>query len=53
MKMKDESIIVISEVVRVRSPKKIIYTSANVEVIDEKNARVSSDSTGLAYIVVK
>lgn len=53
MKMKDEYIIVISEVVRVRSPKKIIYTSANVEVIDEKNARVSSDSTGLAYIVVK
>ena len=53
MKMDDVEIIVVSEVVRVKSPKKIIYTSANVELIDEKNARVSSDSTGLAYIVVK
>lgn len=53
MKMKNEDIIVVSEVVRVHSPKKIAYVSANVEVIDDRNARVSSDSTGLAYIVVK
>ncbi|MDO4189259.1 MAG: hypothetical protein Q4D29_09750 [Lachnospiraceae bacterium] len=53
MKMSDANIIVVSEVVRIHSPNKIEYTSANVELIDEKNARVSSDSTGLAYIVVK
>lgn len=53
MKMKNEDIIIVSEVVRIHSPKKIEYVSANVEVIDDKDARVSSDSTGLAYIVVK
>lgn len=53
MKMKDETIIIVSEVVRVKSPKKILYTSANVEVIDDKTVRVSSDSSGLAYILVK
>ena len=46
-------IIIVSEVVRINSPKKIEYTSANVDVIDERNARVSSESAGLAYIVVK
>ena len=53
MKMSDANIIVVSEVVRVKCPNKIEYTSANVELIDDKNARVSSDSTGLAYIVTK
>ncbi len=53
MKMKDAEIIVVNEVVRVHSPKKIQYTSANVEIISETDARVSSDSSGLAYILVK
>lgn len=53
MKMSNETIIVVGEVVRIHSPKKIEYTSANIELIDDKNARVSSDSTGLAYLIVK
>lgn len=53
MGMQKEDIIIVSEVVRINSPKKIEYTSANVDVIDERNARVSSESAGLAYIVVK
>lgn len=53
MGMQKENIIIVSEIVRIKSPKKIEYTSANVDVIDERNARVSSDSAGLAYIVVK
>lgn len=53
MKMSDAEIIIVSEVVRVHSPKKIQYVSANVEVIGENDVRVSSDSSGLAYILVK
>lgn len=53
MKMSDSDIIVVNEVVRIESPKKIEYASANVEVLDEKTARVSSDSTGFAYLVLK
>lgn len=53
MKKKDSNIIIVSEVVRVKSPTKILYTSANVEVINDKEVRVSSDSTGLAYLLVK
>ena len=53
MKMNKSSIIVVSEVIRVSCPQKIAYTSANVEVIDDRMVRVSSDSTGLAYIVLK
>lgn len=53
MKKKDFNIIIVSEVVRVKSPAKILYTSANVELINDKEARISSDSTGMAYILVK
>lgn len=34
-------------------PKSIVYVSANVEVVSDNKARVSSDSSGLAYIVTK
>jgi len=53
MKMSKENIIIVSEVVKVISPKIITYTSANVEVINDKEVRISSDSTGMAYILVK
>lgn len=53
MKMRDATIIVVNEVVAVNSPKKIDYVSANVEVIEDKKARVSSDSTGTAYLLLK
>lgn len=51
--LKDNNIIIVSEIVRVKCPSKITYTSANVEVIDDKNARISSESSGLAYILLK
>lgn len=53
MKMNKSTIVVVSESIRVICPGKIAYTSANVEVIDERMVRVSSDSAGLAYIVLK
>ena len=53
MKMRKDDIIIVSEVVRVKSPKKITHVSANVEVIDDKTVRISSDSSGMAYILVK
>ena len=53
MKMSDAEIIIVGEVVRVDCPKKVTYVSANVEVINDKTVRVSSDSSGLAYILLK
>ena len=53
MKMSDEYIIIVGEVVRVKSPKQIEYISANVEMINDKEVRVSSDSTGMAFMLVK
>lgn len=53
MKISDREIIVVSEVVRVECPKKVEYVSANVETIDDRNVRVSTDSTGMAYILLK
>lgn len=53
MKIRKEKIIIVSEVVRVISPNKITHVSANVEVINDKEVRISSDSTGMAYILVK
>lgn len=53
MKMRKDNIIIVSEVVRVICPSKITHTSANVEIINDKEVRISSDSTGMAYILVK
>lgn len=53
MQMSDEKIIIVSEPVCLRTPYKIAYVSANVEVIDSKCARISNESTGLAYVVLK
>lgn len=53
MGMPDETIIILSEHVRVRTYRDIAYVSANVDVIGEKDARVLSESDGLAYIILK
>lgn len=53
MKMNKSTIVVVSESIRVICPSKITYTSANVEIIDDRMVRVSSESTGFAYIVLK
>ncbi len=51
--MTDKGIVILSEPVLVESLQDIEYVSANVEYLDERHARVSSDSEGLAYIVFK
>lgn len=52
MGMKDKHIVIISEPVKVKTYRPISYVSANVEVINEKEARVNSESGGLAYLVL-
>jgi len=51
--MTDKSIVILSEPVMVEPLQDIEYVSANVEYLDERHARVSGDSEGLAYIVLK
>ncbi len=53
MNMKKSLVIITNECVRIACPKNIAYVSANVEVINKNNARVSTDSTGLAYLLLK
>jgi len=53
MGMKDNHILILPTSGIVNTAYKIQYVSANVEMIDEKSVRVSSDSDGLAYIVMK
>ena len=49
----ENNIVILSEHVLVEPDSDIEYVSANVEYIDERHARVSSDSAGLAYLVLK
>ena len=53
MGMPDRTIIVLSEHVRIRTYRDIAYVSANVDVLGKKDARVLSESDGLAYIVLE
>ena len=53
MGMKDRNIIILSEPVKIRTPKEIAYVSANVDLIGKREARILSESGGLAYIVLK
>lgn len=53
MGMKDRDIIILSEHARIRSFRDIAYVSANVDVIGSKEARVLSESDGLAYLILK
>ncbi|NLG02248.1 MAG: hypothetical protein GX567_00195 [Clostridia bacterium] len=46
-------ILILEEPVCVSVPKEILFYSSNVELIDDKSARVSSESQGLAYILYK
>lgn len=47
------NILLIGEHVDVITYKKILYKSANVDLIDDNHARVSNEAEGLAYILVK
>ena len=53
MGMSDRYIVIVSEHVRVRTFRDIDYVSANVDVIDSNEARVLSESDGLAYLILK
>ena len=53
MSMRDKSIIILSEHVKVKTFKEIEYVSANVDVLGSKLARITSESDGLAYLVLK
>lgn len=53
MAMGDSKIFITDEKVCIKMPCKILYASANVEIIDEKYVRISSDSAGLAYLILE
>ena len=53
MGMIDRDIVILSEHSRVRTYRDIAYVSANVDVIGPKEARVLSESDGLAYLLLK
>ncbi len=53
MGMSDKDIIILSEHVRIKTFKDIAYVSANVDVVDDNQARVLSESDGLAYLILK
>ena len=53
MGMSDKDIIILSEHVRIRTFKDIAYVSANVDVLSDNEARVLSESDGLAYLILK
>jgi len=46
-------IIISNEAVQIKSYGDMLYSTANVELINDRLARISSDSSGLAYIIVK
>ena len=53
MGMPEKNIVILSEHARIRTFKDIAYVSANVDMIDDREARVLSESDGLAYLVLK
>ena len=52
-KLNDKNVFVTDESGIVIFPKNVIYVSANVEVLSDKEVRISSDSSGLAVIVTE
>ncbi len=53
MGMMDRNIVILSEHVRIRTFDDIAYVSANVDVINDRTARILSESDGLAYLILK
>ncbi|MFT3983735.1 MAG: hypothetical protein QM697_07495 [Lachnospiraceae bacterium] len=53
MEMGKNHIVIVSEPIRIQTYGKILFSTANVDMIDEKSARISSESEGLAYIILK
>lgn len=53
LEMGKYKILILDEHVNVVLYKKILYTSANVEIISDKEARISDEADGLAYLVFR
>ncbi|MCR5733206.1 MAG: hypothetical protein K6G22_01245 [Lachnospiraceae bacterium] len=53
MKLGSSKMIIISEPVMVESYSDILYVTANVEMVDKRHARMSSDSSGRAYLIIE
>lgn len=53
MGMKDRQIVIVGEHVKIKVNEPIAYVSANVEVLSDKEARVLSESSGLAYLILE
>jgi len=53
MEMPKAKIIVLGEHMTVVSKRNIKYASANVEVVNKNKIRISSDSAGLAYLILE
>ena len=49
----NNKIIVTGESLIIKTPGKIAYTTANIDVIDKNTAKMASDSVGVGYIVLK
>ena len=49
----NNKIIVTGESLIIKTPGKIAYTTANIDVIDKSTAKMASDSVGVGYIVLK
>lgn len=53
MDMGKNHIIIVSEPIRIQTYGKILFSTANVDLLEEKAARISAESEGLAYIIIK
>lgn len=53
MAMPKSKIIIVGEHRNIVTKEKIKYASANVEVLSNKNVRISSDASGLAYLILE
>ncbi len=53
LEMGKNKILILEEHVDVITYKRILYKSANVDMIDDNHARISDEAEGYAYIVIK
>ncbi len=53
MEMGKNHILIASEPIKIQTYSNILYSTANVDILDDKQARISDESEGLAYIILK
>lgn len=52
MEMAKNTIVIVDDKLCIKTPGNVKFASANVEVINGKSVRISSDSSGLAYLIL-